>query len=447
MFGFRPTITEIHWRFWVAWGLTCATLGSACDDDAAASEGAEDSGGMTFGSTTADTASSAATTSTTGDTAGPGLERWIVGGWISTDDDYTGYLTVVDDLSSHGSIDLSRVVEFGGDMIYASPGGGVVYVGFEQRSTIQRWEADESNGLTMTGEVSLANVGVTSTLGRGRNVIQFVNEQRAYYFDAENLQVVVFNPASMATEGSFSIEGLHEDGQDVGLNFIHRDGDRFIMTARYWSLVDETATSLTRAVIVNSGDDSVAYIDDTRCGNVAFNVTDTLGNVYLGSHPAQAASIAAGIAGTDPSPSCILRINTGENQFDPNYFVDLGQLSGGVAGGLLQGIDDHAYLFHYSGGPITSDGLTPTLRGDDWSLYSLKLGDEANTYARVQGLGDSFTAYGTSFTTVVNGIRTPYVVAVEADFSGGQYYDVSSPLSAVQGLSFPGFPGEAIAIH
>ena len=372
-------------------------------------------------------------------------ELWIVGGWTSTADEYNGYLTVVDDLSSAGSIDLSRSVEFGGDMVYASPGGRVVFVGRGDSPVIERWSLDANNALAKQDQVSFAHYGVTKTLGGGRNVIQFVQERRAYYFDNENLQVIVFDPVSMTTERAFSIDGLAVDGQEHAMNFIHRDGERFIVTARYWHLEEGTTTPLVRAAIVDSNDESVEYIEDTRCGDIAFHVTDQAGDLYLGSHPAHAVYMAAGLDGDAPPPQCLLRLKRGERRFDPDYFVDLSELSGGVVGGLLQGPESRAYLFRYQGPPITKDNWREGLRGDQWAVYRIELGNEASTLGPVEGLA-SVTAYGDSFTTMVGGARKPFLIAVEADFSAGRYYDASRPGEVETALSFPGFPGRAYRV-
>ncbi|HUF98829.1 MAG TPA: hypothetical protein VMM60_11940, partial [Ilumatobacter sp.] len=186
-------------------------------------------------------------------------------------------------------------------------------------------------------------------------------------------------------------------------------------------------------------------IEDTRCGDIAFNATDDAGNLYLGSHPGHAVYMAAGLDGDSPPPQCLLRINRGESRFDPDYFVNLSELSGGIVGGLLQGTNDQAYVFQYDGEPVTEDNWQASLRGDQWAVYGLELGNESDTYGAVAGL-DSFTAYGDSFSTVVNGVRRPFLVAVEADFSAGNYYDVSTRSDVVTALSFPGFPGRAYRV-
>src|SRR5690606_38961181 len=135
--------------------------------------------------------------------------------------------------------------------------------------------------------------------------------------------------------------------------------------------------------IVDSRDDSVEYIEDTRCGDIAFNVTDDTGNLYLGSHPGHAVYMAAGLDGESPPPQCLLRIKQGESRFDPDYFVNLSELSGGVVVGLLQGAGNQAYVFQYDGEPITADNWQASLRGDQWAIYGLELGDEASTFRPV----------------------------------------------------------------
>jgi hypothetical protein len=376
--------------------------------------------------------------------ATPAPQRWIVGGWITTQDSYTGYLTVVRDLSSAGRIDLTQVVEFPGDMTYETAGDGVVFVGLEDKPVLERWVLGTDDKLTKDGEISFATRNVTSTLGGGRNLIQLIGPERAYYFDNENLQVIVFNPTRLEILSSFSLAGLEESGQELALNFVHKDGNRFIITGRYWSLADETSTSLVRAAIIDSTNDSVTYVEDRRCGNIAFHITDQAGNVYYGSHAGLAVSIAAGTAGANPPTPCLLRINKGASQFDPTYFVDMADASGGVVGGLLQGSDGNAYVFQYAGPGITADNERATLRGENWTLASFKLGSEKSTFARVNGVG-ALTAYGDSFTTNVQGKLTPFVVGVKADFSEGRYYDVSDPSNVKPALSFPSYPGHAHA--
>lgn len=441
----RTTVLRRGTGLFSALVLLGAALVTACGDDGGDTDGPDSgSGGSSDGSGGEGGAGGLG-----GSPGAGGVARhWIVGGWLSTEDAYTGYLTVVDDISSSGSVDLGQAVEFEGDIVWEATEDGVVFVGQEGKSTIERWVVNSENELEKDGEVSLQNFGVTDTLGGGRNVIQIVDEDTAYYFDKENLQVVTFDPETMTSGDSFSLDGLEEEGTLVGLNFIHRDGDRFIVTARYWTADEnEYSVPLTRAAFIDSTSDSVTYADDTRCGEVAFNAVDAEGNLYVGSHHGNAVAIEAGLAGDEPSESCVLRIEKGASEFDEDYYVDLTEVSGGgVVGGLLQGPGDTAYVYSYSGAPITAENFRGALRGEDWELHAIELGDTETSFTKVEGLG-KYAPYGDSFTTAFDGAATPFVTMVDANFSSGQYFDMSEGTSAVGALTFPGFPGHATALR
>lgn len=428
--------------------LLAGAVFTACGDDAPADEGA---GGTDGAETGGSSNATGGTSSGTGGSAGGTSTddpRWILGGWLSTEDAYTGYLGAVSDVSAEGSIDLSKVVEFEGDIVWEATEDGVVFVGQEGKSTIERWVvAGES--LELDGEVNLGNFGVTSTLGGGRNVIQLVDADTGYYFDSENLQVVVFNPETMTTVEAFSLDGMNEEGLLTGLNFIHRDGDRFVVTARYWTADEnEYSAPLVRAAFIDSTDNSVSYADDTRCGEVGFNAVDEDGNLYVGSHHGNAVTVAAGLAGDAPVDSCVLRILKGESEFDPDYYLDLAEVSeGGVVGGLLQGPGNTAYVYSYTGEGITAENFRGALRGEDWEVYAIELGNEETTFTKVEGLGRKYAPYGDSFTTTVDGEPTPFLTLVDAAFASGQYFDASGGVSVTPALEFPGFPGHATALR
>lgn len=55
-----------------------------------------------------------------------------------------------------------------------------------------------------------------------------------------------------------------------------------------------------------------------------------------------------------------------------------------------------AYVFQYEGGAITQDNWQESPHGDQWAVYGLELGDEANTYGPVDGLDTSARATTTT---------------------------------------------------
>jgi hypothetical protein len=400
-------------------GLLTALGMSACSDDSSSGGSGGEAGGN--GTSSADS--------------------WIVGGWLFQDPAYFGYLAVVDDLSQDAEVDLQSIREFPGDIVYTVH-DGVVYVGQEDLPTIERWGVGEDGKLQKMGEISFQAFGVTTTLGGGRNVIQVLDAETAWYFDRENFQVIVFNPSTMRTDGdTISFDGMQEANHDVGLGFVTRVGDYLIMSAQYWELPDEYTASLTRAAFINVKDHSVTYADDTRCGGAGFQVTDDAGNLYLGPHHGPAAYAAAGL---EPNiRPCMLRIKAGETRFDADYHVDIAEaFDGEVLAGLLQGDDGHAYVYRYAGAPITAENVGAARFAEAWELYSIELGDEAATFTQV-GNYPAVPPLGGTFRLRVGTEHPRYVIAASADYLSGKYYQLVEPTSAEERLGFPGFPGEA----
>lgn len=368
---------------------------------------------------------------------------YVVGYYLTVNDEYIGYLAVTDDLSASGAIDERTAVEFPGDMSYASPGNGVIYVGRGSGPVIERWVLNEDNQLEKDGEMGLMQHGIQTGMGI-KDPMHFLAEDRAYFIDGKTLQVVIWNPQTLQTVDSFSLEGLEEPGLFMSPNYVHRDGDRLLLSARYYR-EDDTAALLTRVAIIDTKTDTVSYVDDTRCGNVAFHAHDSQNNLYLASHPAQSAVVAVGAAGDPVAESCVIRINAGAEEFDEDYYVDLSSLVDGQAGGIMQGAEDEAFILRYVGAPLTLDNYATAHRRADWEVTRLTLGDEEETLEPVEGL-EPQSAYGLAFTTRVQGRSTPFIITVAGDLAAGSYHDVSVPGESTEALALPGFPGKAILV-
>lgn len=374
---------------------------------------------------------------------GPGKSSWIVGGWLSTEEGYFGYLTVLDDLSADGSIALEKVHAFPGDITYTSTGDGKVFIGQEGLPTIERWVLNQSKtGLEKDAEISLDYFGVTSTLGPE---VQILDEETAWYFDTTTYQVIVFNPTTMTTEGeTIDFSGVLEGDNDVVLSGVSRLDDALVISAQYWN-ADGDPVSLTRAAIIDIESGDVTYADEPRCGSTRFHVRDAAGNLYIGAHPGESLWQGAGLGLEDAPKPCLVRIKSGETAFDTDYYVNLEEISGGkVVGGFLQGDGNHAYVYEFAGdvSEVNAENYNPQLRGDNWALARIELGNEAESYELVEDYAPS-TSYGDSFTVEVGNEMVRYLVSVNASFESGQYYDMSNPSRAVTALSFPGFPGSA----
>ena len=375
----------------------------------------------------------------------PGAEGvYVVGGYLTTVEDWIGYLAVVHDLSAAGAIDLNDVVEFPDDMSFASSGNGTIYVGNGGEPVIERWILNENDELVRDQSMGLSQYGIASGLGM-KDPFHFLAPDRAYFIDGESLQVVIWNPETMETLDTFSIEGFLEPDMFLGLNYVHKDGDRLLLSARYWR-PDDSAALLTRVGIIDTTTDTITYADDTRCGNVAFHAHDSDNNLYLATHTAQTGTIAVGAAGNPVAESCIIRFNAGANDFDPDYYVGLDALANGHAGGIMQGAGDEAFVLKYAGPEYTLDNYARAHTKGQWEIHRVTLGNEAETFTKVENV-ELQSGYGLAFSTVVAGKTVPYVIAVEGDFSEGAYYDVSEPGKFERALTVPGFPGKAILVR
>jgi hypothetical protein len=370
---------------------------------------------------------------------------FVVAGYTTTADEWIGFLFLTDDLSKSAEIDLGEAVEFPDDMLFDSPGDGNLFVGRGGTPVIEKWIVNDQDQLEKVAEVDFSSYGLMNALARGRNAMHFISEERAYFIDGATLQVIVWNPKTMEHSGSFSIDGIYDDEYWMSTNWIHRDGDRLIVSASFWR-EDDTADELTRVAFIDVNGPNVTYAEDTRCGHVAFQSVGSDGHLYLASHPGHAATLGAGLAGDPAAKSCIIRIESGADEFDPDYFVDLSELSGGFAGALLQGVNGEAFVLKWEGGDLNEDNYGKATRSEEWRLYSLKLGDEENTFAQVPNIG-KVAGYGEGFTVKVKGENTPYLVAVKGDFSEGTYWDMTDSKNPVERMSIAGWPGRAIKIR
>lgn len=480
-----PKSSSLRFTKYVPWFslIAAAALGAACGDDEGASAvpeprgGAGGSGGarsVTGGAVNAAGAFAEAGTAHTPGSEGEGGSEngagasgdggvanappspdgdqplFATGGWLTTpDDEYVGYLTVLRDITATGSVDLGRAVEFPGDIVYGSPGDGRVYVVLATEPTIQRFRLDESDELELDGEMGLAQYGVADGVRKAAPV--FMALDRAYYFDHGTLQLIVWDPSTMTTSRAISLAELEEEGFGLRTNYLHRDGARLLLSASYFRLTDEEGyAKLNRVAIIDTDTGDVTYADDTRCGGAAFHAVDSSGSLYLASHPGHAAALAVGMAHTEgksePAASCLVRIRANASEFDPDYFVDLNELSGGFTGGLMQGAGDQAYVLTYDGPALTPSDYFRATRADAWAVHGITLGDEADTYRRVPRL-PLISGYGFAFVAETGSRQTPFIITVSGDFSEGTYYDASDASGFERALTLPGSPGPSIRLR
>lgn len=299
----------------------CAIVGgslgmAACSDDTEPSDGSAGAGGaneQTGGQPAAESGPVAVLTRV----CGP--------------EDCQHYLNAFAELPSDGTIDRSAGAESGNTQ-------GVVfedaaYIFDRDDKSVTRWTISEDLKLEEGETVSFQNAG----LGDACAICNvFGDSTHAYMVDSASGMLVTWNPSSMEVVSVQDIPKnlLTRDGLPAGFAWPLVVGGRAYMAASWMDYetleVHGSAAVLTFDATVDEPELSV--IEDDRCG-VTSAVTpfaDEAGNVYVvGDWSSGLAQI--GTAKPAPNPACLLRINAGENHFDPDYYVDLLKAAGGRA--------------------------------------------------------------------------------------------------------------------
>ncbi|MEN0061212.1 MAG: hypothetical protein AAGA48_03625 [Myxococcota bacterium] len=367
---------------------------------------------------------------------------YLAVGGVFSPDGLTGYAAVIDEVAPNTQVDLDAALALASGATIAVPEGaeGVFYIGLADSPVIQRYELGDDNVPVVAGELSLAGLGLQAANG-GRNPIQLFSETEAYLVDGSSLQVIGFDPTAMILQGDpISIGDLAEPELGLGVNFIHRDGTRLILSTRYFR-DDGSAEILGKVAIIDTATGDVIVDSETQCANLATSVEDASGNLYFASHSSQAARYSGGFAGEPAGEPCMVRMLQGADGFDDDFYVSLETLTGRPAGFAIQGSGDTAYLltFDEAANPVTKDNVDRFTSRGVWEYYQVELGD-APVATAVPGVGTT-AAYGLAFRTEVGADRvaTPYVAAVAADLASSTFYDVSDPQDFVEAMTVPGF--------
>ena len=110
----------------------------------------------------------------------------------------------------------------------------------------------------------------------------------------------------------------------------------------------------TGLVVLDTKDDTVARFDvDERCGGITTPVTLDSGDTYYVS---SALNGAADFVGHRAAKPCALRVLSGQDRFDPDYALELGEITAGaVAGEPVPAGGDGLFLRVLDQGAVRSE--------------------------------------------------------------------------------------------
>lgn len=273
------------------------------------------------------------------------------------------------------------------------------YVGMKTSGVLKRYTVNNEGAPALDKELDLS--GITGTIGRDLlRATQFMSATKAYALDAAGLQVIAFNPTTMtlididpSTDkvDTISLEALKEgdDGTRWAV-FPTTDGDRFVGTVGFYP-ADKSDPGLTKLVIVDSKDNSLATDSVNNCGAVSGAAKDANGNMYFASYTTAAIRHKLGVPGA--YTPCMIRVLTGTDEFDDSYLMNMQNLTnnGRMAMGAVSGnggnIGYNLIMSDLGQGMVTDEATGKAARSAPvWEFHSLDLTDDNAVATKVAGL-------------------------------------------------------------
>ncbi|MEM7135160.1 MAG: hypothetical protein AAF500_01205 [Myxococcota bacterium] len=334
----------------------------------------------------------------------------------------TGFVRVLSEaeIEAGGDIDATdNGIEVGGGVSCAVWRNSVYAASF-QSPTITRYDLIEGE-LVEGDTVSFMNFGVVSLAGLSSQ-IQVFSDTKAYFFDPQFAQIVVWNPTTMTTVEAIQLTGFDAPpGTVLSRVRAGRIDDRLVLWSTY---VDDQGFSAPTSVFAFVDPETDEFVTDTvdTCGGLISEfVTTTNGDTYIGSSAADAINHALGFEGT--FPPCIVRLRAGATEVDATFLGDPNALTGiGPTGGPLAGSGDAGFLVAYDESTMPLDPLrtgTEHTALENWLVYQVELGS-TTPGTRVEALP---AGQGVGGTTSFDG--RGFLTRTARDFSGTTFFDLS----------------------
>lgn len=232
----------------------------------------------------------------------------------------TNYFTLTKSLLTPQMLDYDKsITQPGRSRLYAQENLGFFAIGAGETLTITRYTVGDNDTIEPGASLSLQAQGVTSL---GAQAVYFVSETKAYYKDAANAQVIVWNPEQMKVERTIELpaELIKQEYTTSVSQWAAAEGQVYFAMGWTTKTYDKVLPG-TKLVRIDTDTDEVVISDDSRCRGL--NQTVNLdGTLYFFSDVINAFGQAV-YPDDGGQPACALRINPGETSFDPDYVGDV----------------------------------------------------------------------------------------------------------------------------
>jgi hypothetical protein len=210
---------------------------------------------------------------------------------------------------------------------------GFLYMPGGAEPTMTKYAVSATGEFTEVGKMSfgafgVANVGTGPVIG-----VNMVAPDKAYLLDDANQQLIVWNPETMELTGTvvdlapaLAVEGLDAWRPQIFLSgapgFARQRGNLLFVPVswRNFDAYELFAPTAGLLVIDVETDRVVHLLRDERLADSIYTVVTEAGDLYLFSG---ALGISHQRVRGTAAPGGALRVRSGEDTFDPDYFIDL----------------------------------------------------------------------------------------------------------------------------
>lgn len=254
---------------------------------------------------------------------------------ISSPEGRTNYFTPLTSIDEGTKVDYGKAIEVPGiARLFGKQGIGWFAIGEGQ--TITRYDVS-GDRIAPGDSVSFADYGVNQLYAN--NV--FIDAEKAYYRDPDQLQLIIWNPAKMTVDKAVAIPDAGREGSVPVLSQPVLRGDQLIFAVG-WAKSDYSAALPGAAlVIVDSRTDEVRVVAEERCSYLGSAVTASNGDTYFFS--SNMPIINAQVEGRGGG-DCVLRLPADSDSFDPEFEASLGEYADGASLSVIARADGDRLL-------------------------------------------------------------------------------------------------------
>lgn len=290
----------------------------------------------------------------------------------------TLFVQTVRELS--GTLDLSNAIEVPGNARHFAY-GGAVYIGLGEEPTIERYVPDETDALQVDARLSFQQYGITSI----PPALAFVDDHKAYLIMHDALVAVIFDPTEMLILGEIDLSSLAKPDLPLQTWFPTAHENRVYFPARRVNEISFNIDPLVSVAILDTDNDTLLTVaEDDRCVSATRPIVGEDGNIYvMGDGRNGVVQTVTELRGEEVPPTCLLRILAGETTFDPDFFVDVSEITGGRTAATqmwqVPSFPGSAFgkMYYEDEVPADFDVTGPNVWGlPVFKLWKINLGDE-----------------------------------------------------------------------